>query len=202
MPISLIKGENVDFQKDNGIKIDTICIGINWGAIDKQGFFGPKKVNVDLDATVVTFDKNNNMIEIVYYSNLKSHDGAIIHSGDDKTGDKHGNDGLDNEIISVDFNKLDEKTDKIVIILNSYKGQDFSTIPFATMRVYEGQPNKPEKIHFSYNVSGDPKFAEYVSMIMGKIYRLNSGWKIQAIGEPTKDKTIKTTIRTIIEKYL
>jgi tellurium resistance protein TerZ len=39
-------------------------------------------------------------------------------------------------------------------------------------------------------------------MIMGKLYKRNGEWKFSAIGEPTQDKKLQQTIKTIKEKYL
>jgi tellurium resistance protein TerZ len=40
---------------------------------------------------------------VVYFGNLKAKNGSVKHSGDDLTGDMGGDDGLDNEVITVDF---------------------------------------------------------------------------------------------------
>lgn len=202
MTVSLVKGQKINLTKDNGQALNKICIGLNWGAIDKKGFFGMKKVAVDLDASCASFDGNNQPVDIVYYGNLKSKDNAVVHSGDDLTGDLDGDDNLDNEIISVNLSALNAKVEKIVFILNSFKKQDFATVPFATIRIYEGTPERVDSVFATFNIASDPKFAGYTSMVMGRFYKRNNEWKFATIGEPTKDQDLKATINTVTQKYL
>jgi len=202
MPISLVKGEKIKLTKDDGNKLEEVCVGVNWGAIQKKVLGFKTTEAVDLDASAILFDKNNNIIEPVYFGNLKSKDGAVKHSGDDLVGDEGGDDGLDNEIISISLNKLSSNVDKIVFVLNSYRGQDFAIVPFATMRFYEGTQTKVKNVIANYNISGDPKFTGHVAMVLGKIYKHNNEWKAEAIGEPTRDKTLKETIETVMKSYL
>ncbi len=40
MAISLVKGQKINLKKDNGSTLQNICVGVNWGAIEKKGWFG------------------------------------------------------------------------------------------------------------------------------------------------------------------
>ncbi len=203
MAINLTKGQKIDLRKDNGNKLQNVCVGVNWGAIETKGFFGNKKVTaVDLDASCATFDENNNPLEVIYFQNLKSRNGSVLHSGDDRVGDTGGDDGLDNEVISVDFEKLDPSVSKIVFVLNSFQGQDFKIIPFAAIRIYEGTAKRVNEVFAKFDIANDISFAGSVSMVMGTFYKRNGEWKFNAIGESTKDKNLKSTIETVISKYL
>ena len=203
MAIKLEKGQRIDLEKSGGIKLVNLCVGVNWGAIEKKGFFGGKKIEaVDLDASCATFDDNNNALEVIYFGNLKSKNGSIRHSGDDVVGDTGGDDGLDNEVISVDLGKLDPPVSKIAFVLNSFRGQDFKSIPFASIRIYEGTPTHVSEIFATYDIANGPNFAGHVSMVMGVFYKKNGEWKFNAIGEPTEDKNLNGTMNTIVKKYL
>ena len=51
MAIRLEKGQRINLEKNNGSKLTNICVGVNWGAIVKTGWFGIKSTEaVDLDA--------------------------------------------------------------------------------------------------------------------------------------------------------
>lgn len=203
MAIKLEKGQKINLEKSSGSKLTNICVGVNWGAIEKKGFWGNTKFEaVDLDASCATFDDSNKPLEIIYFGNLKSKNGAIKHSGDDLVGDTGGDDGLDNEIISVDLNRVDSMVSKIVFVLNSFKGQDFKIIPFASIRIYEGTPTRVNEIFATYDIANGPSFAGKVSMVLGVLYKRNGEWKFNAIGEPTPDRDLKQTISTVISKYL
>ena len=90
MAINLQKGQRINLEKTNGSKLQNICVGINWGAIEKKGMFGfgTSKEAVDLDASCALYDDNKKMTDIIYFGNLKSKDGAVKHSGDDQSGEE------------------------------------------------------------------------------------------------------------------
>ena len=200
MAISLAKGQKINLKKNNGSDLTTFCVGANWGAIEKKGIFGTKKEAVDLDLSVGIFDNNKNLSEVIYFGNLKS--SGIIHSGDDRTGDVDGDDGLDNEVIQINLGQIPANIENVVFVLNSYQGQDFATIPFASIRLYEGTPSRVNEIVATYNIASDGKFAGYVSMILGKLSIRNGEWKFSAIGAPTRDAKLEDTLRTVGNVYL
>jgi tellurium resistance protein TerZ len=203
MAIRLEKGQRINLEKSNGGKLQNLCVGVNWGAIEKKGFWGNKKYEaVDLDASCATFDNNNKVLEVIYFGNLKSKNGSIRHSGDDLTGDVGGDDGLDNEVITVDLAKLPIEVNKIAFVLNSFRGHDFKTIPFASIRIYEGMPTHVNEVFATYDIANDVTFAGSVSMVMGVFYKHNGEWKFNAIGEATRDKDLEETLLTVVSKYL
>ena len=203
MAINLQKGQRINLEKSNGSKLQNICVGVNWGAIEKKGFFGGiTKEAVDLDASCALFDESKNAIDVVYFGSLKSKDGSIKHSGDDLTGDMEGDDGLDNEIITMDFSKLSPNITYVAFVLNSFRGHDFGTIPFASIRIYEGTPTRVNEVFATYDIVIGEGFAGHVSMVLGVFYKKNNEWKFNAVGEPTKDTKLEATIRTVTQKYL
>jgi tellurium resistance protein TerZ len=223
MAISLTKGQKIDLRKDTGEKLTSFCVGVNWGAIEtvKKGLFGNKKVieDVDLDLSCIMTDSAGTLIDYIYspdyngflqqhklpLGKLRSLDGALRHSGDDRKGDQGGDDGLDNEIITVDLDKLNSSVDKIFFFINIYLNQgqnfDFAQIPYAKIRMYEGTSTKVNKVFSQYDVATDTSFADKRALILGKLYKRNGEWKFDAIGDPTDDKIFLQTIQTILNKY-
>lgn len=201
MAISLQKGQRISLDKEDGGQISQLCVGVNWGAIEKTGFFGGKKKQaVDLDASCATYDVNKEVLEIVYFGQLKGQ--GIQHSGDDRTGDIDGDDGLDNEVLMVNLGQVSSAAEQIVFVLNSFQGQDFKTIPFASIRLYEGTPTRVDNILATFDIANDPKFAGSVSMVLGKLYKNKNKWKFSAIGETTQDRKLEGTLKTVQSKYL
>ena len=133
---------------------------------------------------------------------LLSSDGALKHTGDDLAGDTGGDDGLDNEIITVDLSRVDTKVSQIFFFLNNAGNEDFSQIPYAKIRMYEGTPTRVVSEFASYNVSADSQYVNKRSIIMGKLYKRNNEWKFSAIGDPTEDTFLGQTIHKIIQSYL
>ena len=225
MSINLQKGQKIDLRKSSGEALTNFCVGVNWGAIEttKAGFlgFGTKKVveDVDLDLSCVMLNQNGDLIDWIYspeyngwlsqnnfpLGKLSSKDGGFKHSGDDRQGDVGGDDGLDNEIISVDLGRVSPDVDKIFFFLNIYLNQgqnfDFAQIPFAKIRMYEGTPTRVNSVHSTYDIVTDFSYKGKGALILGKLYRRNGDWKFDAIGDPSDDKIFVQTIQRITQNY-
>lgn len=219
MAINLTKGQKIDLKKTSGETLTSFCVGVNWGAIESKGFLGMgKKVqNIDLDLSCILIDEANNMCDHLYSplyriealqqfglqrGKLVTTDGALKHTGDDLQGDSGGDDGLDNEIITVDLNRISPKVSQIFFFLNNAGREDFSQIPYSKIRMYEGTPTKVISEFASYNVSAEAQYSGKTSIIMGKLYKRNNEWKFSAIGDPTEDTFLGQTIQRIVKSYL
>ncbi len=219
MAINLTKGQKIDLRKDNGDKLTNFCIGVNWGAIETKGFFGLTKnvQNIDLDLSCVLIDNNNSICDHLYSplykveilnqfglpkGKLLTSDNAMKHTGDDLEGDKGGDDGIDNEIITVDLSRINPNVSQIFFFLNNAGREDFSQIPYAKIRMYEGTPTRVNSVFASYNVSAEQQYAGKQSIIMAKLYKRNDEWKFSAIGDPTDDTFLGQTIHKIVKSYL
>lgn len=196
--ITLKKGSTLSLTKDNGNSLDFVRVGVNWGAIKRKFLFNiiPITTSVDLDASLSAFDDNKEHLYTVFYNNLSSPDNAIKHFGDDLEGDLNGNDGLDNEIIWIDLKSIDKKVKQIFLYLNSYKQQSFSKIPFTEINIYS-----QNECLANFNLSASDEFAEYVSMLMGRLVFKNDCWEFAVIGTPIAAKDISETILYIKENY-
>jgi tellurium resistance protein TerZ len=113
-----------------------------------------------------------------------------------------GDDGIDNEVITVDFSRLSSAVTYVAFVLNSFRGQDFGAIPFASIRIYEGTPTRVNEIFAKYDIAHGPEFKGHVSMVLGVFYKKNGEWKFNAIGEPTKDRKLEETVKTVTQNYL
>ena len=215
MTINLRKGQSINLSKDTPNSAKKICVGLNWGVIEKEvsiqvdGFwgFGSKtikkefKIDVDLDAGCVLLGSDKQILETISYRRLQSKYGCINHSGDDRQGNAEGGDTIDNEIISVELDRLPSEVDQVIFFLNSFKNQDFSEIPYATIRIYEGTPEKVDTVLANFDIANQSTFAGKTSMVMGKFERKNADWNFNAIGEPTDDTSLDETVHTIVRKF-
>lgn len=219
MARKITKGERIDLIKDNGSKLTNFCVGCNWGAITKKAFFGlhDKVVDVDLDLSCIMFDAGGNAVDHIWSplynlsaaklpkGKLDSNDLALHHTGDDLTGDQNGDDGLDNEIITVDLNRVNNNVNQIVFFLNIYNnsdyGGDFSGIPYASIRMYEGTPSHVNQVFAQYDVATKTDCIGMRGLVMGKLYRHNGNWKFAAIGNAYEDRSIIHTIARVIRDY-
>ena len=223
MAIRLEKGQKINLEKSGGSKLTRFCVGCNWGAIKTPrmgGLLGAKTEDVDLDLSCIMTDAAGNLCDHLYSpafnpevlaklglppGKLDSADRALHHSGDDRTGDTDGDDGLDNEIITVDLNRVRPEVQQIFFFLNIYihgdVNWDFSQIPYAAIRMYEGTPDKVQTVFAQYDVAASPQYKGMHALIMGKLYRRGGEWKFAAIGDAFPDRNIVQTIKRILQSY-
>ena len=201
--INLSKGSSISLEKQ-GKKLENICVGVNWGAIQHSFLFNlfQQTETVDLDASVSLFDNKKNNIDTVFFNKLSSTDGAIQHSGDDRRGDLFSDDDIDNEVISVKLSKINPDVEQIVFYLNSFKGQDFAHIPYSKIRIYEGTAKQVQEVFATYNCSAERTFSGHVTMILAKLVRSGTNWEFKVIGEASPAKGIRETIAEIQIKFL
>ena len=220
MAIDLVKGQRIDLRKKTGSTLTKFCVGVNWGAIETPGGFlglGKKTIDVDLDLSSILINSKNELVDHIYSplykvellgkfglpkGKLTSLDGALRHSGDDREGDKGGDDGLDNEIITVDLEKLNKDITQIFFFLNNVGKEDFAQIPYAKIRMYEGTSTQVKEVFASYNVSAEAQYSSKRALIMGKLYKKENDWRFNAIGDATDDVFIGQTIVRIVKSYL
>ena len=219
MAIRLEKGQRINLEKTNGSKLTNFCVGCNWGAITKKSFFGliDKVVDVDLDLSCLLFDVNGQVVDHIWsplynlskaklpQGKLDTQDRALHHTGDDLTGDQNGDDGLDNEIITVDLARVNSNVNSIVFFLNIYNNEDyqgdFSGIPYASIRMYEGTASKVKEVFAQYDVATRTDCVGKRALVMGKLYRHNGEWKFAAIGDAFEDRSIVHTIARVAKDY-
>ncbi|ADE83649.1 stress protein [Xylanibacter ruminicola] len=219
MAIKLEKGQRINLEKGSGAKLTNFCVGCNWGAITKKAFFGmtTTTVDVDLDLSCLLFNEKGEVVDHIWsplynlgkiglpQGKLDSNDRALHHTGDDLTGDQDGDDGLDNEIITVDLARVSSNVNSIVFFLNIYNNNDyqgdFSGIPYASIRMYEGTPTKVKEVFAQYDVATKTDCVGKRALVMGKLYRRNGEWKFAAIGDAFEDRSIALTIARVAKDY-
>lgn len=112
---------------------------------------------------------------------------------------------MDNEIITVDLNRVSAQTNSIVFFLNIYNNNefsgDFSEIPYASIRMYEGTATKVNSVFAQYDVATKDNCRGMRALIMGKLYRRNGEWKFAAIGDAFEDRNIVQTIARVMKDY-
>ena len=86
-----------------------------------MGDYDDEEGSIDLDASVIVFDRNGQELESVSFYNLASDDGSIQHAGDNLTGDGEG----DDEIIHVDLGRISPEAAHLVFTVTSFQGQTF-----------------------------------------------------------------------------
>lgn len=190
MSISLTKGQKISLTKSAGSELTQVVMGLGWDCVKTKGFFGfgGSSEQIDLDASCILFDAQNNPTDVVWFRQLKSKDGSILHTGDNRTGEGDG----DDEQIIVDLTRVPENVKSLVFTVNSFTGQNFSKVENATCRIF----NKSNNVEIArYNLS---TLGSHTAQIMAKVYRHDGEWKMHAIGEPGRGATFNDLIPLII----
>ena len=130
MTISLQKGQTVSLGKRGGGTLTRVRMGLGWDAVTKKGFFRSKQAEIDLDATAVLYDARGAVVDQVWFQQLRSKDGSVVHTGDNRTGAGDG----DDESIVVELGQLPAQVTTMVFVVNSFTGQDFTQINNAISR--------------------------------------------------------------------
>ncbi|MDO9106634.1 MAG: TerD family protein [Methylovulum sp.] len=193
MAINLQKGQKISLSKESGGTLNKVIMGLGWDAkkvsvgLLKGMFGGGGSESIDLDASCVVFDDNNKVLDTVWFKQLKSRDGSIVHTGDNRTGDGDG----DDEQIIVDLEKVPANVKALVFTVNSFTGQTFDAVENAYCRMVDNS-NKSEIARYTLSAQGP-----HSAQIMAKLYRHNGEWKMHAIGENGNGRTIDSLLPQI-----
>ena len=124
MGVTLAKGGNVSLSKE-APNLTSVSIGLGWDVRSTTGG------DFDLDASAIGLGpdkKSAGDLFFVFYNNLRSPDGAIEHTGDNRTGEGEG----DDESINVDLVALSPEIDSIIFPVSIHDadvlGQNFGQV--------------------------------------------------------------------------
>jgi tellurium resistance protein TerD len=169
MAINLQKG-----QREN-INAPKFTIGLGWDTNNSSTGSG-----FDLDASVFILGDNRKILSdshFVFYNNLKSPDEAVIHTGDNLTGEGEG----DDEQIKIDLTKINPTVKEICIVVTIHdavnRKQNFGQVRNSFIRIVDDS-NNSELV--KYELEED--FSIETAVEFGRIYNKDGQWKFEAIG--------------------
>ncbi|MGP1907028.1 TerD family protein [Metabacillus sp. JX24] len=174
MSISLSKGQRIDLTKTNP-GLTKVIIGLGW---DTNKYSGGR--DFDLDASAFMADaggKVQNDHEFIFYNNLKSPEGAVEHTGDNRTGEGDG----DDEQMIIDFSLMPSHVEKIGITVTIHdadaRSQNFGQVSNAFVRVVNADTS--EEV-LRYDLGED--FSVETAVVVCELYKHGQDWKFNAIG--------------------
>jgi tellurium resistance protein TerD len=174
MAISLQKGGNVNLSKE-APGLTKMTVGLGWDVRSSDG------AAFDLDGVVFMLNQSGKVrsdADFVFYNNLKSTDGSVVHSGDNRTGAGEG----DDETVTIDLTRVPADVDKIIVAVTIHdadaRRQNFGMIGKAFIRCVNAANNGEIA---RYDLSEDS--STETAMIFGEVYRNGADWKFRAIGQ-------------------
>jgi len=174
MGINLSKGGRIDLSKE-APSLKNVALGLGWDTNDSD-----TGVDFDLDASLFMVDKSGKIKNdsfFVFYNNLTSPDGSVVHQGDNRTGEGDG----DDESIFINLNKIDSSIEELVLVVTidaaQERRQNFGQVENAFVRLYDIDTNKEIA---KYEL--DENFSQETAVEFGRLYKKNSKWHFKAVG--------------------
>jgi tellurium resistance protein TerD len=177
MAISLQKGGNVNLSKE-APGLSKLVVGLGWDVRNTDG----AAFDIDSSAFLLKADgKVRGDNDFIFYNNLKSSDGSVAHSGDNRTGAGEG----DDETVTVELSKVPAEIERIAICVTIHEAearrQNFGQVQKAFVRCVNAA-NGQEIARFDLSEDGSVE----TSLIFGEVYRNGSDWKFRAVGQGYK----------------
>ncbi len=174
MGISLSKGGRIDLSKE-APSLKKVGVGLGWDTNDSD-----TGENFDLDASVFMITASGKIPSdkyFVFYNNLNSPDGAIVHQGDNRTGEGDG----DDESLFIELSKIDPSIEELVFVVTideaQARNQNFGQVHNAFIRIYDLDSNKEIA---KYDLEED--FSVEIAIEFGRLYKKSGSWRFKAVG--------------------
>ena len=168
MAINLEKGQR------QAIGAPKFTVGLGWDSNSSS-----TGESFDLDASIFLVGANGKIPSdnhFVYYNNLKSPDGSVIHAGDNTTGDGDG----DDEKIAIDLSKAGADVNEISFVVTIHQAetrkQNFGQVRNSFIRILDETNTELVKYEL------DEDFSIETAVEFGRIYKRNNEWKFEAVG--------------------
>ena len=169
MAINLQKGERAN------ITLPKFTIGLGWD-VNESSTGG----EFDLDASIFMLGETRKILSdpyFVFYNNLESPDGAVKHSGDNRTGAGEG----DDESIAIDLSVINPAVKELCVVVTIHEAdqrkQNFGQVRNSFIRIYDAAKNE-ELV--KYELGED--FSIETAVEFGRIYKRENQWKFEAVG--------------------
>ncbi len=136
---------------------------------------------LDLDVSVFLLGPDGKLPQdefFIFYNNLRSPDGTVIHQGDNRTGAGDG----DDETILVNLRELDSRIRKALIVVTIHDaetaGNSFSRVNNAYVRLLDDRSGK-EILRYSLT----EKFSTETALEFAEFQQDDGSWRFQALGQ-------------------
>lgn len=137
--LNLSKNSVLNLSKVDDSNVTDLDFGCGWMAAK------PGSPNIDIDLSAASFDSNGRFLAMTYFGNKNGVRGVTSVFGDNTTGEDStkrykGKTTSDDEMLAIDFSKIESSVEKVVIFANIYsassRGQHFGQMKNAYVNVY------------------------------------------------------------------
>eukprot|EP01129_Flabellula_baltica_P003136 TRINITY_DN1297_c0_g1_i9.p1 TRINITY_DN1297_c0_g1~~TRINITY_DN1297_c0_g1_i9.p1 ORF type:complete len:319 (+),score=92.49 TRINITY_DN1297_c0_g1_i9:780-1736(+) len=153
------------------IEVPQIQIGLSWDILNKS---------TDLDASCVMYNGFGKIQDAVYYNKLVSDSGAIVHSGDNKTGEGYG----DDEVITIDFGLVSVDVEVMMVTVCCHSGS-FGDVETAKVNIRDFGGTQ----YCSFEIG---RYTDYTAMVLCVLYKDSDGcWVIKNTEVPSNGRNFQ-----------
>jgi tellurium resistance protein TerD len=174
MALSLQKGGNLSLSKQDP-NLKRLVVGLGWDARSTDG------QDFDLDASAFLVGPNGKVrsdADFIFYNQLKSVEGSVEHTGDNRTGAGDG----DDEQVKVNLTLIPADVDKVAVTVTIHdaeaRRQNFGQVRNAFIRVVNEETGS-EVVRFDLGED----FSTETAVIFAEVYRNGAEWKFRAVGQ-------------------
>ncbi len=176
-PVALRKNETVSLTKRGAPLLTRVRMGLGWDPATSGR-------QVDLDASVIAYDRGAKKLVNVWFMKQEAYGGAIRHSGDNLTGHGEG----DDEVIAIDLGALPAEVHALVFTVNSFAGHKFDQVGRAHCRLIDDHTNQ-ELVRFELS-KGEPTTGVFMAMLV----RGPQHWNMTGLGVYSKGATVRKMV--------
>ena len=174
MTLSLQKGGNLSLSKQDP-NLKRLVVGLGWDARSTDG------QDFDLDASAFLLGSSGRVrsdADFIFYNQVRTPDGSVEHTGDNRTGAGEG----DDEQIKIDLSRLSSDVDKVAVTVTIHdsetRRQNFGQVRNAFIRVVN-EDTSQEVVRFDLGED----FSTETAVIFAEVYRSGPEWKFRAVGQ-------------------
>ncbi len=186
MTINLKKGGRINLAKE-APGLVRVGVGLGWDVSNYDNTF-------DLDTSAFMLTEQGKIPSdefFVFYNNLRSPDGALVHKGDNRTGAGDG----DDEMLEAQLSKVQEGITDILFVVTIHdaeiRNQNFGQVKNAYIRIYDLDTHAQIA---QYELDED--FSYETAVEFGRLYLKNGEWRFMAVGQG-----YSTGLQGFVDKY-
>ena len=184
--IELTEGQELTLIAADGQPVTKVRMALGWDHSPTAGFIGSGAAPIDLDASAVQF-AGGKLFDLAFFNHLATRDGSVVHLGDNLTGKGEG----DDEVITVDLGRVYPRVESILFLVSSYQGHSLEYIRNAYCRLVDDDDTELARFTLTLGV-------RETGLVMAKLFRDGSAWKLRAIGTGIALKTPTDSIEALL----
>lgn len=172
--VSLQKNQRVSLVKTGAPRLDRVQLGLGWDPAARGR-------SVDLDASAIVLDAQGKDLDLAWFASKKACRGAVVHQGDNLTGQGDG----DDEVIRVELSALPTEVAAVVFTINSFSKHLFTDVRNAYCRLLDSSTGT-ELVRFDLTES-EPRTGVFMCVLR----RAADGWEMEALGDFHDGRSVK-----------